>query len=73
MQRTKIVIALIAVVLMIVLVLQNTRGVQAAFLFFSGNVPLAVLLVFSFIVGVVAGLLLAFSFSGKGKREASAR
>jgi uncharacterized integral membrane protein len=67
MARTKIVIALIAVALVVILSLQNTAGVDARILFYSGSVPLAVLLLVSFAVGVMAGLVAALSFRRRAK------
>jgi uncharacterized integral membrane protein len=71
MARTKIVIALIAVALVVILSLQNTAGVDARILFYSGNVPLAVLLLVSFAAGVMAGLLAALSFRRRAKVAAN--
>ena len=71
MARTKIVIALIAVALVVILSLQNTAGVDARMLFYSGNVPLAMLLLASFAAGVMAGLLAALSFRRRGKIAAN--
>jgi uncharacterized integral membrane protein len=71
MARTKIVVALIAVALVLILGLQNTAGVDAKILFYSGTVPLAALLLLSFVAGVVAGLLIALAFGGRRKATAS--
>jgi uncharacterized integral membrane protein len=67
MTRTKIVIAVIAVILIAIIGLQNTEGVDATILFFSANVPLAALLLLSFVVGVIVGLLVAFALAVKRK------
>ena len=67
MKRAKIAVAAIAVVLVIVLVLQNTQGVEATVLFYTGSMPLAALILLSFAVGVVAGLLTALSIRSKRK------
>ena len=67
MTRTKIVIAVIAVIAIVVIGLQNTAGVDATILFFSANMPLAALLLLSFAVGVVVGLLVAVALAGKRK------
>ncbi|MEQ9616676.1 MAG: LapA family protein [Phycisphaerales bacterium] len=65
MARTKIALVVIAVIVIVVIALQNTTRVDAKSLFFSANVPLAALLLLSFIVGVVASLLVAFALAGK--------
>jgi uncharacterized integral membrane protein len=70
MARTKIVVALIAVALVVILGLQNTAGVDATILFHSGNVPLAALLLVSFAAGVMAGLLAALAFRRRRKGAA---
>lgn len=67
MTRTKIVLAVIAVILVVIIGLQNTAGVDATILFFSANVPLAALVLLSFIVGVVVGLIVAFALAGNRK------
>ena len=71
MTRTKIALAVIAVILIVIIGLQNTAGVDATILFFSANVPLAALLLLSFVVGVVVGLLVAFALAGTRKAVTS--
>jgi uncharacterized integral membrane protein len=71
MARTKIVLAVIAVIVIVAIALQNTTGVDANILFFSANVPLAALLLLSFVAGVVAGLLAALAFGGRRDRAAN--
>lgn len=73
MTRTKIVIAVIAVILIAIIGLQNTESVDATILFFSANVPLAALLLLSFVVGVIVGLLVAFALAVKRKPIANER
>jgi uncharacterized integral membrane protein len=70
MARAKIVIVLIAVTLVVIIGLQNTAGVDARILFYSGTIPLAALLLLSFAVGVVVGLLAALAFGRRGKDTA---
>lgn len=71
MTRTKIVVVLIAVALVVIIGLQNTAGVDARILFYSGNVPLAALLLLTFAAGVVVGLLAALAFGGRRTRAAN--
>ncbi len=71
MARSKIVLALVAVALVVTLGLQNTAGVDARILFYSGNVPLAALVLLTFAAGVVVGLLAALAFGGRRKRAAN--
>jgi uncharacterized integral membrane protein len=70
MVRTKIVIAVIAVLLVVIVGLQNTGSVDATILFFTANVPLAAVLLLSFVVGLIAGLLVALALGGRRKSTA---
>ena len=70
MTRTKIVVVLIAVALVVIIGLQNTAGVDARILFYSGTVPLAALLLLSFAAGVMAGLLAALAVRRRRKGAA---
>ena len=67
MARTKIAIAVVAVALIVIIAWQNSADVSATILFFSANVPLAALLLFSFVTGLIVGLLIAFALAGKRK------
>jgi hypothetical protein len=78
MTRTKIVVVLIAVALVVIIGLQNTAGVDARILFYSGTVPfysgtvpLAALLLLSFAAGVMAGLLAALAVRRRRKGAAN--
>ncbi|GAB6089141.1 lipopolysaccharide assembly protein LapA domain-containing protein [Spirochaeta dissipatitropha] len=42
---------------MLIMVIQNTSSVQARFLWFSGEVPIILLLVLSIVGGFITGLL----------------
>lgn len=57
MNRTKLIIGGIIVLLAVVVVLQNTDPVQTSILFFSFTVPRAFLLFSTFVAGFVVGVL----------------
>jgi uncharacterized integral membrane protein len=57
MNRTKIIVLAAAVIIVLILVLQNTTQVQTRILFATITMPRAVLLVITFALGYVAGLL----------------
>ena len=50
---TALVIAIVALVLILVFILQNLQRVQLSFLFFQGQLPLAVALLFAMVLGAV--------------------
>jgi uncharacterized integral membrane protein len=50
---TAIVIGLVALVIILVFILQNGQKVEVTFLFFKGQLPLAVALLFALILGAV--------------------
>lgn len=71
MTKAKIIVAAIAAVTMIIVIVQNTEAVDTRILFITVTMPRAVLLLLTFGVGAVVGLLVAFSLSGKSKPKES--
>ena len=71
MSKAKIIVASIAVVLMIIVVAQNTQSVETRILFVTLAMPRAVLLMLTFGIGAVVGLLVALTLSGKKKTKQS--
>ena len=71
MRRLKLVVALAAVLLVVIVILQNTQSVTTRFLFFTITMPNAVLIGLALLVGMAAGILVALGLSGKRgtKRE----
>lgn len=65
MKKAKLVGALVAVVLSLVLILQNTQTVDIRFLFFSVTMPNAVLVGFTLLIGIALGILVAFVISSR--------
>lgn len=73
MSKPKLIAALVAILLVLIIALQNTRVVETNILFFSPALPLAILMLLTFTVGIIAGLLMAVTLSGRRKRKAKAK
>jgi len=65
MKRMKLIGALMAILLIVIVILQNTQPVATRLLFITITMPNAVLVGLSLLVGVAAGILVALTFSGK--------
>ena len=65
MKRMKLIGALMAVLLVVTVILQNTQPVVTRFLFITITMSNAVLIGFSLLIGVAAGILIALTLSGK--------
>ena len=61
----KLIGALMAILLIVIVILQNTQPVATRLLFITITMPNAVLVGLSLLVGVAAGILVALNFSGK--------
>ena len=65
MKRMKLIGALMGILLIVIVILQNTQPVATRILFLTMTMPNAVLIGLSLLVGVAAGILVALTFSGK--------
>ena len=65
MKRIKLIGALTAILLIVIVILQNTQPVATRLLFITITMPNAVLVGLSLLVGLAAGILVALTFSGK--------
>jgi len=65
MKRMKLIGALMAILLIVIVILQNTQPVATRLLFITITMPNAVLVGLSLLVGLAAGILVALTFSGK--------
>jgi len=65
MKRMKLIVALLAVLLVVIVILQNTQPVATRLLFITVTMPNAVLIGLSLLIGVAAGILIALTLSGK--------
>ena len=66
MSRFKIYAALVLIVLVLIVILQNTTPVETKILFITITMPRAALLVITLLIGAVAGILTAL---GLGKKR----
>lgn len=64
MKKAKIIAAAVGALLILIVMAQNTAAVETKFLFISATMPRAILLMLTFGIGVVVGLLIAFTMSG---------
>ncbi len=65
MAKFKTIIIAVVLLLVLVLILQNTQSVETKFLFAKVTMPRAFLLMLTFLFGFVAGLLATLSFGRK--------
>ncbi len=65
MKRAKLISALAAVLLIVIVILQNTQSVETRFLFFTISMPNAALIGLTLLIGIAAGILVAMSLAGK--------
>lgn len=65
-KKIKIIGVAVLAVLVIIWILQNGGPVQTKFLFISVTMPQSVLLVFTVLMGVVAGIFMTLAWNGKG-------
>ncbi len=65
MAKTKLIVGLVLVALVLIVVLQNTQPTETRILFVTLTMPRAALLAMTLLVGVGAGMLLALGLSVK--------
>lgn len=65
MKRIKLIVALTAVVLALIVILQNTQPVETRFLLITITMPNAVLLGITLLTGIAIGILLAWRMAIK--------
>lgn len=65
MKRIKLIGALTAVVLGLIVILQNTQPVETRFLFLKITMPNAILIGLALLVGVAIGILVSLIMSAK--------
>lgn len=68
MHKMKLIGAMTALLLIIVIIFQNMGDVETKILFIDVTMPKAVLLVITFMIGEAAGLMTALFYSGRSKR-----
>jgi uncharacterized integral membrane protein len=67
MKKLKLIGALTAVLLSVIVILQNTQPVQTKFLLVTITMPNAVLLGITLLIGIAVGILVSLTLSGKRK------
>ncbi len=67
MKKMKLIVVLMAVLLSLVVILQNTNPVEIRLLFYKSTMPNAVLLGLTLLGGTAIGILLALMLSGNRK------
>jgi putative membrane protein len=65
MKRVKLIGVLTAVVLSIIVILQNTQPVVTRFLFIKITMPNAILIGLTLLIGIAMGILIALTTSSK--------
>jgi uncharacterized integral membrane protein len=66
-KKAKLIAAAVSAIIAIILVLQNTESVETHILFAKVEMPRAVLLLITFLLGFALGVLGAFAITGKKK------
>jgi uncharacterized integral membrane protein len=62
----KLIVSIVAIVILVLFVLQNTNEAQVNFLFFDGRYPLWMLIVIGAVLGFIAGWFVA---AARGRRR----
>ena len=65
MKRIQLIGALTAILLIVIIILQNMQSVETRILFITITMPNAVLIGFTLLIGVAAGIVIALTLSGK--------
>ena len=63
MIKLKLTAALALILLVLIVIFQNTQAVETRFLFITFTMPRAALLAITFLVGTAAGVLLSFGLA----------
>lgn len=69
MKKLKLAIALTALALISIIVLQNSEQIETKILFATITMPRAILLGVTFVIGIIVGLLIALIVSEKRKKN----
>lgn len=69
MQKAKIISVVVLAVLVLIIALQNTAPVETKLVIFTVNVPAALLIFGSLVIGFVVGILVTGRIMGKKSRK----
>ncbi len=64
MKKMKLALVILFILALVLVILQNTIPVKASFLWFTGEIPLVVLLFLTTVGGFISGLLVSFLKKG---------
>ena len=65
MKRIKLISALTGILLVVIVILQNTQPVETRILFLTMTMPNAVLIGLTLLIGIAAGTLITLTLSSK--------
>jgi uncharacterized integral membrane protein len=68
-KQARIIVAVLIAVLLIILLVQNRGSVATTFLFATVSMPLAILLLITFLLGLAVGLLWAGQIARKARSK----
>ena len=71
--KVKFIIVLVISVLALILILQNTKAVETKVLFMTITMPRALLLLITFLVGFIAGLIGMSVLTAKSSKKSEAK
>jgi len=69
MARLKLIAAFTAILLIVIVILQNTQPVETRFLFITITMPNALLIGFTLLIGIAVGIIAALALSTKQKPD----
>lgn len=69
LQKTRIIITTVACLIVLVVILQNTRAVETRLLFINISMPMALLLIITFVAGFFSGTLFVGSLLKKPDKK----
>jgi len=69
LKQSRIILAALIAVLLVILLVQNTHSVTTKLLFTTVTMPLAILLLATFLLGLAVGLLRASCLARKKRKE----
>lgn len=72
MKQAKLVGAAVLVMLVVIIVLQNTQSIETKILFMTITMPRAIMLIAAGVIGFLIGLLTALRIGSPGKNRRSA-
>lgn len=72
MKQAKLVGAAVLVMLVVIIVLQNTESIETKILFMTITMPRAIMLIAAGVIGFLIGLLTALRIGSPGKNRRSA-